>query len=341
LNMSSKNENSSDDLVSIVHSASGACAKVHTYGATVTSFVTERKREVLFVSKLAKLDGSKAIRGGIPLVFPIFGPPSDADSSDMPQHGFARCNRWSLVEDSISDGEEEAVAVFELNYANDDVTNGIGTRGLWAKTTTTTATTTTTGKIPNVTLRLTVRVRPESLITTLNIINTGDINLDDLQALFHTYYAVNGSAALDPDSCAVLSGLDGYSMDDKLIVPSDKPVFHPANTAVTIPGEVDRVYTPPPVIGTGKDKSAQLSIATGKDGSKIDLKIEASLPASGIQLPISIVVWNPHIVKAKGMSDFADEQYHDMICVEPGILSDVPALEPTKEIEFTQTITSI
>ena len=42
----------------------------------------------LFVSKRSVFDGKKAIRGGVPFVFPIFGP-----SSVMPQHGFARISR--------------------------------------------------------------------------------------------------------------------------------------------------------------------------------------------------------------------------------------------------------
>jgi hypothetical protein len=48
----------------------GQSVKVHLYGATVTSWKTKGK-EQLFVSEKAHLDGSKPIRGGIPLVFPV------------------------------------------------------------------------------------------------------------------------------------------------------------------------------------------------------------------------------------------------------------------------------
>jgi len=51
--------------------------------------------ERLFVSSKAALDGSKAIRGGIPVVFPCFGPPSHPDHAQLPQHGFARNEIWS------------------------------------------------------------------------------------------------------------------------------------------------------------------------------------------------------------------------------------------------------
>jgi glucose-6-phosphate 1-epimerase len=45
-------------------------------------------QEQLFVSKKSVFDGKKAIRGGIPFVFPIFGA-----SNVLPQHGFARISR--------------------------------------------------------------------------------------------------------------------------------------------------------------------------------------------------------------------------------------------------------
>lgn len=72
------------DITTITHTASGASAKIHALGATVISFKSANGRENLFVSKKAVYDGSKAIRGGIPICFPIFGPPTG--ESTMPQH---------------------------------------------------------------------------------------------------------------------------------------------------------------------------------------------------------------------------------------------------------------
>ena len=53
--------------------ASGASATVYAHGATLTSVTTASGKEILFVSKVSKFDGVSPIRGGIPLVFPIFG----------------------------------------------------------------------------------------------------------------------------------------------------------------------------------------------------------------------------------------------------------------------------
>lgn len=49
----------------------GQSVTVHLYGATVTSWKLANGAEQLFVSSNAILDGSKAIRGGIPVVFPV------------------------------------------------------------------------------------------------------------------------------------------------------------------------------------------------------------------------------------------------------------------------------
>lgn len=49
---------------------SGESVTVHLYGATVTSWKAGGK-EQLFLSEKAHLDGSKPIRGGIPVVFPV------------------------------------------------------------------------------------------------------------------------------------------------------------------------------------------------------------------------------------------------------------------------------
>ena len=49
----------------------GESVTVYLYGATVTSWKLANGKEQLFVSEKANLDGSKPIRGGIPVVFPV------------------------------------------------------------------------------------------------------------------------------------------------------------------------------------------------------------------------------------------------------------------------------
>jgi glucose-6-phosphate 1-epimerase len=49
----------------------GESVEILLYGATVISWKDKNGREKLWLSEASKLDGSKAVRGGIPLVFPV------------------------------------------------------------------------------------------------------------------------------------------------------------------------------------------------------------------------------------------------------------------------------
>ncbi|XP_055949674.1 uncharacterized protein LOC129983968 [Argiope bruennichi] len=75
-------------------------AVIHLFGATLTSW-EPCGVEALFVSRESYFDNQKPIRGGVPVVFPQFGPWQYG-----PQHGFARRTKWSIKEgagDNISD----------------------------------------------------------------------------------------------------------------------------------------------------------------------------------------------------------------------------------------------
>lgn len=49
----------------------GESVEVLLHGATVISWKDRAGNEKLWLSEAAKLDGTKAVRGGIPLVFPV------------------------------------------------------------------------------------------------------------------------------------------------------------------------------------------------------------------------------------------------------------------------------
>lgn len=296
--------------VVIAHTKSGAKAEVHSCGATVTSFVTTSGREILFVSSLAKTDGSKAIRGGIPLVFPQFGQPNKS----MPQHGFLRTNIWTTSDDSSFDDDDAAGREFTLKLSDAVKSRG----GKWDENTDL-----------DCLVTLSVKVSAESLATTLTVSNAGATSFD-FQTLFHTYYKIRGGKALDGDACNV-SGLGGYDVEDKI---TNETYVQKDDEKIVVDGEVDRIYSPPP-----SKPSVDALVSTGEDGSKV--RVEASGTVDGKVVPVSAVVWNPHVNKSKGMGDFGDEEYHDMICVEPGILKDVPSLEGGKAVVFTQVITAL
>jgi len=302
-----------NDPVVIKHEASGAQCTVYPYGATVTSFITSKGDETIFVSSLAKRDGSKAIRGGVPLVFPQFGQPN----KDMPQHGFLRRNYWKYS--NVFSNEQEAGCDFTLDLK--DVVDARGDEGIWSV-----ASSSKSGV--DCSCRFEVRMTAETLTNRLIIQNKGT-NSFNYQTLFHTYYKVNGAKALDP-SLTNVQGFEGYNVEDKITgesyVQDDSPII--------VDCEVDRIYTPP----TSKN-IVDVIFCTGEGNTKLGLKSYAT--TNGKEVPVSAVVWNPFIEKSKKMADFGDEEYHEMICVEPGVISVDTPLEPGTECVFTQEITSI
>lgn len=83
----------------------GESLEILLYGATIISWKDASGSEKLFLSSAAKTDGSKAVRGGIPVVFPVFGTaPDHKETSKLPQHGFARTSRWEFLGKSTSEG---------------------------------------------------------------------------------------------------------------------------------------------------------------------------------------------------------------------------------------------
>jgi len=62
--------------------------EMYLHGAQVTSWKPAGTEEVLFVSRQARWEDGRAIRGGVPVCFPWFG--SNADNPTAPAHGFVR-----------------------------------------------------------------------------------------------------------------------------------------------------------------------------------------------------------------------------------------------------------
>ncbi|MDB5297701.1 MAG: D-hexose-6-phosphate mutarotase [Phycisphaerales bacterium] len=72
-----------------------ATAEVYLHGAHVTRYAPAGGRPVLFVSRQSHYADGKPIRGGVPVIFPWFGP-NTADSR-LPAHGFVRTRRWDVA----------------------------------------------------------------------------------------------------------------------------------------------------------------------------------------------------------------------------------------------------
>jgi len=92
----------------LLTSPDGAQASITLYGAHLISWRGADGRERLFCSAKSALDGSKAIRGGVPVIFPQF-----AERGAGMRHGFARVSTWRVVESGIDD--HAAFAVLALS----------------------------------------------------------------------------------------------------------------------------------------------------------------------------------------------------------------------------------
>ena len=108
---------------------------------------------------------------------------------------------------------------------------------------------------------------------------------------FHTYFTIG-----DINNVSV-TGLKGVSYYDKVDNFAQKTE---TDDAVCIASEVDRVYFDATGAVEILDPVLKWRIRVEKSGSA------------------STVVWNPWITKAQQMSDFGNEEYRQMLCVESG-----------------------
>jgi len=161
-------------IVTLSH-PKGASVEVYLYGATVTSWKSPAKgtdspvKERLFVSSLSALDGSKPIRGGIPIAFPFFGPPTKEEHKSMSQHGFARSSVWTF--DSVVMDNEAGVSVRLTLEPNDAIRSAFP---------------------QEFHLALVITLAAHELSTDLHVENKSSQPLT-YQALFHTYFACDAS----------------------------------------------------------------------------------------------------------------------------------------------------
>ncbi|KAJ6104573.1 hypothetical protein N7523_010893 [Penicillium sp. IBT 18751x] len=276
---------------------SGESVTVYLYGATVTSWKANGQ-EQLFLSEKAHLDGSKPIRGGIPLVFPVFGPPpQNHATSALPQHGFARNSTWEFLGKSSSDSGQGDLAVkldFGLNHSmlSEDF------KKAWPYE---------FGLVYSVTLS------KDALATSLNVTNEGKQNFD-FQVLMHTYLRV-----------ADISDIRVKNLESKTYVDKvrNASTHTESSNALPITEEVDRVY---------KDLNPEkpIVVATADDKAVFSITREALTDVvvwnPWIEKAKGMADFGP------------DDAYKNMICVEAGSVSAWQTLEAGDSWEGGQSI---
>jgi glucose-6-phosphate 1-epimerase len=104
-------------LVHAVISTPAAEADLYLQGAHLAHWTPRGKRAVLFLSPKSLFAPGKAIRGGVPIIFPWFGTRSDGKPG--PAHGFARTSEWSVEGARLRD---EARVEITLSLGDSDAT---------------------------------------------------------------------------------------------------------------------------------------------------------------------------------------------------------------------------
>ena len=197
-------------LVKAAISLHGMAGELHLQGAQLTAWQPPGERPVLFTSPNSAFAPGRAIRGGIPIIFPWFGASRHALAA--PQHGFARTAPWHL--DSVkTTGRESLTLTFSLG--DGDVGSPFWPEPFRAIYTVVFAQT--------LSLRLAVQNRATHPIT--------------FEEALHSYFAVSDVTAV------AISGLAGTTYVDKTEGARRKQETAPL---VTVRAETDRVYLDTP-----------------------------------------------------------------------------------------------
>lgn len=195
------------------------------HGAHVLTWQPRGADPVLFTSSKAIFAEGVAIRGGVPVCFPWFGPGREPGAPFG--HGFARTSAWTLIGNEVTDETQQVTYRLSHPSASDDY---------W----------------PHEYWALLTASFGRELTISLTVTNLDDHPIS-YEAALHTYLAVDSVRE------ARIEGLAGVSYVDKT---ADGQLAEQRG-ALTFTGETDRVYaTPGPVTVVDEAGAREISVAT-------------------------------------------------------------------------------
>ncbi len=206
-------------------------ATVALQGGQVLTWAPRDTETVVWLPRDAPPVAGRAIRGGVPVCWPWFGPhPSEPD---FPSHGFARTAVWQVAgTETLADGSTRLVLRLEP---------GAGVRRFWSHPTL---------------LECLIEVG-QQLELSLTTFNRGRDAIALTEAL-HAYFNVGDVRRI------AIQGLDGCAYLDKV----DGGLQKRQSGAVTIEGETDRVYVDTAADCLIEDPSLNRRIRVSKQGSQ-------------------------------------------------------------------------
>ncbi len=262
---------------------------------------------LLYVSPDSHLDGSKPIRGGIPVCFPWFGVhPTDPDAA---KHGTVRNENWDVIHAFADDAPgsqatgHDAPAFDALLRTHTDNFEASFRVQAFAD-----------DQAGGGTLRL-----------TFTATNTTD-QPQHFELALHTYFVVGDVAQVH------VTGLHGHRYIDNLRDTQSpmRPLrqrhrYTEDRQQIRFDGECDRAY---------------LSAPEGASGpiTLHDPVLQRSIELTQTGCP-SAVVWNPHIETSKNFTDLPNDAWPGFLCIESGLIADdAVMLEPGAEHTAAVTI---
>lgn len=186
----------------------GATAEVHHHGAHVTSWrPSPDGEERLYLSGASEYGPGKAIRGGIPVIFPQF-----STEGPLPRHGFARTTEWA-----VGGVGRASNGMAEADFVLRDTTD---TQAVWDA---------------SFVAVVSVRVVGARLTVTLAVENVGETPFAFTAAL-HTYLRVR-----DVDDVQI-TGLEG----SRYRGPGSRTLLRDESESVVVGDYLERVYVGAP-----------------------------------------------------------------------------------------------
>jgi len=202
-------------------------AAIYKHGAHVTHFQKTNQPPLLFLSSCSHFAENQPIRGGVPVIFPWFGP-----REGMGQHGFARTRAWELKE-TVPAPDGRVSVRFQLpNYPE-------------------------AYACPAFSAEYTVTVA-EFLQLELNITNNSKDESFSFENCLHTYFEVGDISTIS------ITGLKGVEYLDKVANFARKTE---TNDSIQISSEVDRIYLDTTSAVEIHDQSLGRTIRVEKQGS--------------------------------------------------------------------------
>ena len=205
---------------------------ISLYGAQITSFKPTNEPDLLWMSPSGNFAIGKAIRGGIPVCFPWFGP--HKTDPGKPQHGFGRLMSWEVRETAQLPSGETFIRL--------ELPSSEATKSYW----------------PHNFVAEMIIVAGKTLTATLKVTNTSFVQFDYSCAL-HTYYNIS---AIEEISISGLEGSFYYRHDE----PGE---FSQDSSLLRINEMVDRHYYDTEKTSIIEDSGYKRKICVSKTGSRV------------------------------------------------------------------------